>query len=67
MFTVANRSELLTVKEAAVRLRLHPLTVRRMIADGRLPAVQLGGRGTSIRVDSDELAAFLFGLPEEHQ
>jgi excisionase family DNA binding protein len=57
--TVANRCELLTVKEAAVRLRLHPMTVRRMIRDGRIPAVQLGGRGASIRVDSDELERLL--------
>lgn len=33
---------LLTVKEVAERLRLHPITVRRLIASGRLPAVRIG-------------------------
>lgn len=59
MLTTANRRSLLTVKEVASRLGLHPMTVRRMIADGRLPAVQLGGHGTSIRVYVDELERWL--------
>lgn len=59
MLTTANRHSLLTVKEAAARLRLHPMTVRRMIRDGRIPAVQLGGPGSSIRVAADELERFL--------
>ena len=37
---------MLTVREAAQRLRLHPDTIRRMIARGALPgAVKLGGPG----------------------
>lgn len=60
MLTDAHTRELLTVKEAAQRLRLHPMTVRRMIDDGRLPAVQLGGPGTAIRVDAQELNHWLF-------
>jgi len=52
-------SELLTIKETAAMLRVHPMTVRRMITDGRLPAVQLGPPGTLIRIPRDELDARL--------
>jgi len=55
MPTHADRHELLTVKETAFLLRLHPMTVRRMIEQGAIPAVQLNGKGTSIRVDADRL------------
>jgi excisionase family DNA binding protein len=37
-----DREAYLTVKEVAERLRLHPITVRRLIASGRLPAVRIG-------------------------
>lgn len=63
MLTTANSRGLLTVNEVAARLRLHPMTVRRMIGDGRLPAVQLGGPGTSIRVDPVELEHWLYEDP----
>jgi excisionase family DNA binding protein len=43
-------AELLTVEEVAARLRLSPKTVRRRIADGELPAVQLGGPGHALRI-----------------
>ncbi|HXH89380.1 MAG TPA: helix-turn-helix domain-containing protein [Gaiellaceae bacterium] len=59
MLTDARIRELLTVKEAAQRLRLHPITVRRMIDDSRLPAAQLGGPGTAIRVNGTELDRLL--------
>ena len=35
-------SELLTIKEAARALRLHPETVRRLLNDGKIPAVKIG-------------------------
>jgi excisionase family DNA binding protein len=63
MLTEAHR-ELLTVKETAQLLGLHPMTVRKMIAQGRLPALQLGGPGTSVRVPADELEQWLYG-PED--
>jgi excisionase family DNA binding protein len=40
------------------------MTVRRMIADGRLPAVQLGGPGSAIRVREEELERWLDAPPE---
>jgi excisionase family DNA binding protein len=55
----------LQVKEVARLLDVHPITVRRMIRQGRLPAVQLGGRGAPLRVDRAELEAWLYGEPEE--
>jgi excisionase family DNA binding protein len=60
METLAKTRELLTVPEAAERLRLHPQTVWRMIYEGRLPALQLGGPGTSVRIDAGELDHWLF-------
>lgn len=44
--------QLLTVREVAERLRLHPITVRRLIKAGRLPAVRLG---RSVRVHESDV------------
>lgn len=60
MLANTHRGELLTVTETAARLRVHPMTVRKMIAEGRIPAVQFGGPGTSIRVPEAELERWLF-------
>jgi excisionase family DNA binding protein len=54
---------LLTVQETAERLAVHEDTVRRRIARGEIPAVQLGGRGSSLRIDERELEAWLYGRP----
>ncbi len=51
---------LLTVRETAARLGVSEDTVRRRIANGELPAVRLGGRGSSVRVDEGELRRWLF-------
>jgi excisionase family DNA binding protein len=59
MLTQAQAARLLTVKETATRLGLHPQTVRTKILRGEIPAVQLGGPGTSIRVDPAELELWL--------
>jgi excisionase family DNA binding protein len=64
MLARADTSELLTVREVAFRLGVHPMTVRRMIRDGRMPAMQLGGPGTAVRVDAAELERWLHGPPE---
>jgi excisionase family DNA binding protein len=42
--------DFLTVNEAAELLGVTHQTVRRKIAQGELPAVQLGGRGSHIRI-----------------
>ena len=45
--------------EAAERLDCHPALVYRLIERGDLPALQLGGRGHSIRIDEAEFDAWL--------
>ena len=35
---------LLTVGEVAALLRLHPKTIERMVREGRIPSLRLGGR-----------------------
>jgi excisionase family DNA binding protein len=45
-------SRLLTVDEVAQRLRLHPITVRRHIRSGRLPATRIG---RSVRVKEEDI------------
>ena len=45
--------ELLTVQETAAMLKLSPVTIRRYIASGRLPAVKVG-RGVRIRKEAVE-------------
>jgi len=64
----------LRVKEVADRLRVHPATVYRWIADGRLPAVRYGkpitpgqpikGSGGSIRIPEEALTAPTFEVRE---
>lgn len=61
MSTLDHRRELLTVHETAERLGVSEKTVRRKIEAGQLPAVQLGGRGSAVRIDERELAAWLYG------
>jgi excisionase family DNA binding protein len=51
---------LLTPDLVAERLDVHVETVRRMIKDGRLPALRLGtGRRARLRIDEADLLAFL--------
>jgi excisionase family DNA binding protein len=61
MTTTATRSRLLRVPEVADRLRVSRQTIYRAVASGRLPAVQLGGPGTPLRIDEHELEAWLYG------
>lgn len=48
-------NNLLSVKQVAFILRVHPLTVRRYIKDKRLKAVRVGG---NIRIDENVLQDF---------
>lgn len=44
--------ELLTVKQAAIILKIHPLTVRRYIKEGKLSAIRIAG---NIRIKNADL------------
>jgi excisionase family DNA binding protein len=52
---------LLSIKDAAERLHVHPNTVRARIADGTLPAFRIGTK--TLRVEADDLAALLRRVP----
>jgi excisionase family DNA binding protein len=61
MYTEASAgTEFLTVAEAADLLGVNHQTVRRKIAQGELPAVQLGGPGSHIRIPRDAFDAWLW-------
>jgi excisionase family DNA binding protein len=51
--------ELLTVEEAAARLKMHPVTVRRLLRDGQLPGRKVGTR--QWRVSAAALKAYVEG------
>ena len=47
---------MLTVKDVANELRIHPNTVYRLVHAGKLKAVKVGG---AIRIYEDDLAKFI--------
>lgn len=49
--------ELYTVKEVATKLRVHRMTVYRLIRSGRLPGLRISERG--LRVTAAAYAAYL--------
>ena len=49
--------EYLSVDEVALKLKLHPRTIRRLLADGRLPGVRFGGK--QWRVPADSLRSYI--------
>jgi excisionase family DNA binding protein len=51
--------ELLRIPEAAERLNVSRASIYRWIDEGRLPAVQLGGRGAPLRIPEAELVEWL--------
>jgi excisionase family DNA binding protein len=55
MSTDIHQASLLSVRETATILGVTEKTVRRLIAARRLPALQLGPPGSSIRIPEDEL------------
>jgi excisionase family DNA binding protein len=64
MSTAVYESDYLSVREAAGMLNVSRITVRRKIAAGELLAVQLGGRGSSIRIPRDALNEWLYAEQE---
>ncbi len=56
MAAAVTSSPLLTVAETAETLRVSERTVRRLISAGAVPALRVG---TQIRIDADELRAWL--------
>lgn len=58
--TAAAEPDFLTVTEAADILGVGHQTVRRKIRDGELPAVQLGGPGSHIRIPRDAFDMWLW-------
>jgi excisionase family DNA binding protein len=63
MSVIARDKKLITVKAAANVLGVHPITLRRWISSGRVPALQLGGPGNAVRLDPDELERFIYSFP----
>ena len=64
MNTLAHQ-RLLKISETAARLNVSKVTVRRLIRRGELPAVQLGGKGSAVRVAEAELDDWLYANPEK--
>jgi excisionase family DNA binding protein len=58
--TTLAKEKLLTPDQVAARLQISKATVYRMIAAGTLPALQLNGPGSTLRVSERELAEWLF-------
>jgi excisionase family DNA binding protein len=52
--------EFLTVNQAADLLDVNPPTIRRKIRDGAIPATQLGGPGSHIRIPRAAFDAWLW-------
>lgn len=52
-------AEYLSLSEVALKLRVSVPTIRRKIAQGELPAVQLGGPGSALRVSRSALDEWL--------
>jgi excisionase family DNA binding protein len=47
--------DLLTVRQVSILLKVHPLTIRRYINQGKLKAVKVGG---NVRVSQSDLTSF---------
>ena len=57
----AERAQLLTAGQVAKRLQISKATISKLVANGELPAIQLCGPGSTIRIDAGELGRWLFG------
>ena len=52
---------LLTVEQVAWRLQVSKPTVYRLISNGQLPAIQLAGPRSTLRISQREFEEWLFG------
>jgi excisionase family DNA binding protein len=59
MNTMTTGEEFLTVAQVAARLRVSPATIYRLVSSGQIPAIQLAGANSTIRISAAELAAWL--------
>jgi len=59
MGTDGHTRELLNIAEVGAVLGLSRPTVRRLIAQGIVPTIQLGGRGHAVRVRREDLERLL--------
>ena len=59
MQTIADTRPYLRIGEVARELDVSPDTIRRKIATGELPATQLGGPGSTVRVSRAALEEWL--------
>jgi excisionase family DNA binding protein len=64
MNTAEHESEYLSVTDAARALDVAPITIRRKIETGELPAAQLGGPGSAVRIPRAGLEAWLWSAPQ---
>ena len=56
---VMTTERLLTVKEVAERLRVHPVTIRRWLLEGRIRGSQPGGAKIGWRIPESEVTRIL--------
>jgi excisionase family DNA binding protein len=54
------RGRLMRIPEVAERLGIAKSTAYELIYKGHLPALQLRGRGSTVRVDENELERFIY-------
>jgi excisionase family DNA binding protein len=60
MNTMTTNDAFLTVAQVAARLQVSRATVYRLVSSGELPAVQLSGINSAIRISERELGEWLF-------
>ena len=65
MGTAVYQGDYLSIADAARMLDVAPITIRRRIESGELPAVQLGGPGSALRIPRAGLDAWLWSTPNE--
>jgi len=49
----------LTLNEAAARLRVHPDTLKRAVFEGKIKAVNLGGKRRALRFNPEYIASLI--------